>query len=263
MEISGRFSFQKLPVRSNEVKLYSRGPGALPSGAVSLSHEVAWPSDAASACEAGHIHPLRGGLAKTAMSDEIIFDHGFPAAASTEAGEAQRRALDDAFSLAYEELRSLARKVKRNDPRASLTPTALVNEVWIKLARGPSLAATSPLHFRRIAARAMRQVLVDAARRRHAQARGGGVDYVTFDEAVNFGALSAKASDREVLALDHAIDALAKLNARQAVLVEARFFGGLETAEVAKLLGISEGTALRDWRAAKAWLALEIRRSLK
>jgi RNA polymerase sigma factor (TIGR02999 family) len=103
----------------------------------------------------------------------------------------------------------------------------------------------------------MRQVLVDAARRRQAQMRGGGAQHVTFDEM----ALPAS-NDRELLALDAAIEELAKVQPRQAALVEARFFGGLETAEVTELLGISEATVLRDWRAAKAWLAAEVRRAL-
>jgi RNA polymerase sigma factor (TIGR02999 family) len=175
-------------------------------------------------------------------------------------GETDRKALDEVFSLAYEELRRLARSVRRNDARASMTPTTIVNEAWMKLARTPSVAATSPLHFKRIAARAMRQVLVDAARAR--QARGGGMEHVVFDEALGFGISSSLAPEREVLALDRAIDELSRIAPRQAALVEARFFGGLETSEVGELLGISEATALRDWRAAKAWLAVEVRRTL-
>ncbi len=173
----------------------------------------------------------------------------------------QRNALDEVFSLAYEELRRLARSVRRSDPAASLTPTTLVNEAWLKLARTPAVAAASPLHFKRIAACAMRQVLVDAARRRQTQARGGGEQCVTFDEASNGGITASRATAREVLALDGALDALARVHPRQAALVEARFFGGLETTEVAELLGVSEATVLRDWRAAKAWLAVEVRRT--
>ncbi len=85
-----------------------------------------------------------------------------------------RRALDELFSVTYEELRRLAASVRRDDPSATLSPTALVNEAWLKLAGSPQVAATSRLHFKRIAARAMRQVLVEAARRRNAGKRGGG-----------------------------------------------------------------------------------------
>jgi RNA polymerase sigma-70 factor, ECF subfamily len=86
----------------------------------------------------------------------------------------QRRALDRLFSLTYEELRRLASSVRRSDPGATLSPTTMVNEAWVKLAKSPQFASTSPLHFKRIAARAMRQVLVEAARRRNASKRGGG-----------------------------------------------------------------------------------------
>ena len=84
-----------------------------------------------------------------------------------------RQALDQMFSVTYEELRRLASTVKRNDPSATFTPTALVNEAWLKLAKSPRFVTTSPLHFKRIAARAMRQVLVEAARRRGSSKRGG------------------------------------------------------------------------------------------
>jgi RNA polymerase sigma factor (TIGR02999 family) len=166
----------------------------------------------------------------------------------------ERRALDDLFSAAYEELRRLAASVRRNDPAATLSPTALVNEAWLKLADSPALANTSPLHFKRIAARAMRQVLVEAARRRNADKRGGGAAVVTFDDAIG----QVTTAD-DVLGLDAALEALAQLEPRQALMVESRFFGGLDVAETAQLLDISEATVLRDWRAAKAWLSRELR----
>ena len=165
--------------------------------------------------------------------------------------------VDQLFSAAYEELRRLAASVRRGDPSATLTPTALVHEAWLKLSATPELAATSPLHFKRIAARAMRQVLVDAARRRTADKRGGGQALVTFDEALEITATTSE----DVLALDQALLDLAIQSPRQAEMVESRFFGGLEAAETAELLGVSEATVLRDWRAAKAWLAKELRRS--
>jgi RNA polymerase sigma factor (TIGR02999 family) len=168
-----------------------------------------------------------------------------------------RRALDELFSAAYEELRRLASCVRRDDPSATLSPTALVHEAWIKLAGSPGVAAYSRLHFKRIAARAMRQVLIEAARRRRALKRGGGAPLVTFDDALDAGAETAE----DVLALDAALDALARIQPRQAAMVESRFFGGLDIPETAQLLGVSEATVLRDWRAAKAWLAVELRRA--
>jgi len=170
---------------------------------------------------------------------------------------AEREALDELFSAAYEELRRLAASMRRDDPGATISPTALVNEAWLKLADSPAVAKTSPLHFKRIAARAMRQVLVEAARRRNAEKRGGGTPLVTFDDAVRDPASEAD----DVLGLDAALEKLAQIEPRQAMMVESRFFGGLDVAETAVLLQVSEATVLRDWRAAKAWLAMELRQS--
>jgi RNA polymerase sigma factor (TIGR02999 family) len=162
-----------------------------------------------------------------------------------------RAAIDYLFSVTYEELRRLASTVKRGDPSATLNPTALVNEAWLKLASSPRFGTTSRLHFKRIAARAMRQVLVEAARRRNAQKRGGeGASFVTFDESP-----AEVACGQELLGLDSALDELARAQPRQAMMVEGRFFGGLDIAELAELLEVSEATILRDWRTAKAWLA--------
>jgi RNA polymerase sigma factor (TIGR02999 family) len=119
---------------------------------------------------------------------------------------------------------------------------------------------TNRLHFKRIAARAMRQVLVDAARRRRAGKRGGAdAVFVTFDDSVDQPALY----EQDLLALDRALDDLARIHPRQATMVEGRFFGGLDVAEIAALLQVSEATILRDWRAAKAWLANELRRGAR
>jgi RNA polymerase sigma factor (TIGR02999 family) len=170
----------------------------------------------------------------------------------------ERRALDDLYSAAYEELRRLASSVKRGDVSVTLSPTALVNEAWVKLANSPYFAAASPLHFKRIAARAMRQVLVEAARRRKSRKRGGdeAVAVITFDDSVG----TPEQCGKDILALDAALKELARLNPRQALMVESRFFGGYDVTETAELLAVSEATILRDWRAAKAWLANELRR---
>jgi RNA polymerase sigma factor (TIGR02999 family) len=159
--------------------------------------------------------------------------------------------LDRLFALTYEELRRLAAAVRRVHPSATLNPTALVNEAWLKLSGAP-IAAASRLHFKRIAARAMRQILVEAARRRHADKRDGG-RAITFDESL------ALTEEQDMLGLDTALSELAAIRPRQAMMVEARFFGGLDMVEVAALLDVSEATVLRDWRAAKAWLAQELR----
>jgi RNA polymerase sigma-70 factor, ECF subfamily len=164
--------------------------------------------------------------------------------------------LEELFSAAYEELRRLASAVKRDDHNASLSPTTLVNEAFLKLANAPRFKALSHLHFKRIVARAMRQVLVEAARRRNADKRGGpGVIFVTWDDSI----AGAVTSSDDVIALDNALESLAKLQPRQAEMVVCRFFGGLDVSETAALLDVSEATILRDWRAAKAWLAKEIK----
>ena len=169
----------------------------------------------------------------------------------------EERSLNELYSLAYEELRRLARGVLRGDRGAALSPTTLVNEAWIKLARSPGVAGTSPLHFRHIVGRAMRQVLVDAARRKHTQIRGDGQVRVAFDESL---AVAAPLHDLAAfLTLDAALTALDRLSPRQAMLVEARFFGGLSWAESGELMGISEATVMREWRTARAWLACQMR----
>jgi RNA polymerase sigma factor (TIGR02999 family) len=184
-----------------------------------------------------------------------------PGSAVNEQERARRErasALDDVFSATYEELRRLASAVKRSDFNASITPTTLVNEAWLRLRSSPDLAFESPLHFKRIAARAMRQILIEAARRRHAQKRGGdgSAIFVTLDDSTPE---AIAATDKELLAVDAALDELERMSPRQAQVVESRFFGGLEISEIAQLLGVSEATVLRDWRAAKAWLARCIR----
>jgi len=170
-----------------------------------------------------------------------------------------RADLDALFNLTYAELRRLASSVKRGDPSVTLNPTALVHEAWLKLSRSPQLAAISTLHFKRIAARAMRQVLVEAARRRKASKRSGaeGAVFVTFDEEFD----RALSDGDDLLKLDDALQDLARMEPRQAALVESRFFGGLDVNETAMLLKVSEATVLRDWRAAKAWLGTQLRGS--
>ena len=168
----------------------------------------------------------------------------------------ERQALDDQFTLAYEELRRLAFAVRRGDLNATLNPTALVNEAWLKLARSPQFTSASPLHFKRIAARAMRQILIEAARRRNAQKRTQGA-VVAFEDFLDVEPVFGT----DLIGLDAALIELERIHPRQAAVVESRFFGGLDNTETATVLNTSEATVLRDWRAAKAWLSLELKRS--
>ncbi len=184
--------------------------------------------------------------------------HGPDGAGQSSGVPEERRTLDTLFSVTYEELRRLASSVKRSDANATLSPTTLVNEAWLKLSSSPEFAAQSRLHFKRIAARAMRQILIEAARRWSAQKRGGGeIVFVEFGDPSD----QIASSDEDLIALDLALEELARLNPRQAIMIESRFFGGMDIAETAALLEVSEATILRDWRAAKAWLAREIRRA--
>ena len=187
---------------------------------------------------------------------------GTPASAADGLSEERgtRQTLDQLFSVTYEELRRLASTVKRGDPGVTLSPTALVNEAWLKMAKSPSITADSPLHFKRIAARAMRQVLIEAARRRRSNKRGGNGEaiFVTFDDSLN----GVATCEDELLALNSALDELTRYEPRQASIVECRFFGGLEIGEIATLLGVSEATILRDWRAARAWLGQRLKQPM-
>ena len=169
-----------------------------------------------------------------------------------------RSLLDSLFSVAYEELQRLASSLKRSGPNVTLSPATLVNEAWLKLSRSSTLAFNSKLHFKCIAARAMRQILIGAARHRAAEKRGGGPEmFLTFDDSAG-GLLSC---DRDILVLHDALAELAVLSPRQASIVEARFFGGLEIAEIAEMLNVSKATVDREWRVARAWLAARISQS--
>jgi RNA polymerase sigma-70 factor, ECF subfamily len=166
-----------------------------------------------------------------------------------------RESLDQLIAATYDELRRLAARVRRDEPGQTLSPTALVNEAYLKLSASLRVTPASRLHFKRIAARAMRQVLVEAARRRSALKRGGDRSLVTLED----GAGSVEVRSDDLLALDAALEELARLSPRQAQMVEYRYFAGLDSAETAELLGVSESTVLRDWRVARAWLAARLR----
>jgi RNA polymerase sigma factor (TIGR02999 family) len=174
-----------------------------------------------------------------------------------DANEEQRRALDDLFSLVYEELRRLASFTRRNELNVTINSTAVVHEAWLKLKDSPHLASKPVSHFRSIAVKAMRQVLVDEARRRNALKRTG----VAPAYSVAYGDSPEQITGREeeLLSLDTALNELERLNPRQARVVESRFFGGLSVPETAELLGVSESSVERDWRVVRAWLKSRIR----
>ncbi len=164
-------------------------------------------------------------------------------------------ALSRLMPLVYEELRRRARHyIARERPGATLQPTALVNEVYLRLVDA-DVPWQDRAHFYAIAAQMMRRILIDAARARGCEKRGGEQRKVIFDEHW----IGAPADDRQLLALDDALEALARKDPRKAKVVELRFFGGLNLEEIAAVLKISEDTVGRDWNFAKSWLAREIR----
>lgn len=174
--------------------------------------------------------------------------------AAARVGEAG--ALERAFAVVYGELKRLAgRQRARSRPGDTLSTTVLVHEAFLKLAAGGALAVQDRQHFFALAARAMRQILVDAARARSAEKRGGGAIVVELDE--RDAAVAAVADD--VVALDRALERLEAVDERLARLVEARFFAGLTDAELAELLDRNERTVRRDWEKARAFLLRDLR----
>lgn len=175
------------------------------------------------------------------------------------AADGDRAVLDALFHAVYGELQGLAHRVRGGGPGETLCTTALVHEAYLKLVPSSDVDWQSRAHFFGVAARAMRQILVDAARARMREKRGGGdAWFVTFDE----NDLSAPVRAEELIALDDALERLTQLDERQARIVEHRFFGGLTAPEVAVVLAVSEATVNRDWRAARAWLRLQMESAL-
>jgi len=154
------------------------------------------------------------------------------------------------FPLVYQELRRIARSQrKRIGAPLTLDTTALVHEVWLKLHDAPQAKGIDRLHFLSLAARAMRQVLVDHVRTRSRLKRGGNWATTTFGQGIEGGA-----DVFDLVALDAVLSELAELDPRAGSVVELRVFGGLEIAEIARLQGIGERTVSRDWRRARAFL---------
>jgi RNA polymerase sigma factor (TIGR02999 family) len=177
---------------------------------------------------------------------------GLLAAARQGDGSATQRLM----TLVYDELRAMARRQLRGRrPGQTITTTALVHEAYLKLVDRDSVPWQDRSHFFSVAAIAMRQILVDSARRRVAKKRGGEDVRTTLDEwRLGDGEPDAEARAVEVLAVDRALTSLAALNQRLSQLVELRFFAGLTEEETAEVMGTSERTVRRDWRKARAFL---------
>jgi RNA polymerase sigma factor (TIGR02999 family) len=160
--------------------------------------------------------------------------------------------------IVADELRRLARSHLRREPRGhTLQPTALVNEVYLRLVGQERSGWRGRAQFFAHASQVMRRILVDHARARRASKRGGGAATVALDDALDV----ASATQVDVLQLDEALDGLAAMDQRQARLVELRVFGGLTINESAELLGVGAATVSRDWASARAWLYRELKRA--
>ena len=170
-------------------------------------------------------------------------------------GAGDSAALDKLLPLVHDELRRLAHQyMRREQPGHLLQTSALVNEAYLRLIDQTQVRWQNRAHFFGIAARLMRRILVDDARRRHRDKRGGHAIQVPLDEAADVPQQQAA----NLLVLDDALQSLAAIDPRQSEIVELRFFGGLSIEETAEVLKVSPGTVMRDWTFARAWLRQEM-----
>lgn len=170
-------------------------------------------------------------------------------------GGGDDKALDKLTPKVYDELRRMARNyMRRENGGNSFQATALVHEAYLKLVDARIAQWQDRAHFFAVSASMMRRILVDAARTKAADKRGGGAVRMELNESIDGTPLE----DRQMLLLDDALDALAKFDPRKAKVVELRFFGGLSVEETAGVLKVSEQTVMRDWKLARSWLAREM-----
>jgi RNA polymerase sigma-70 factor, ECF subfamily len=164
-------------------------------------------------------------------------------------------ALDRVIDIIYPELRRIARKhLARRRPGESLESAVLANEAYLKLLHSGGIRCENRTHFLALCSQMIRRILIDHARSRGLAKRGGDAQRVPLDQVL----LSAQARGIDVLALDEALETLARIDARKSRVVELRYFGGLSIEETAEALGVSVDTAKRDWRIARAWLLVEL-----
>jgi RNA polymerase sigma-70 factor, ECF subfamily len=169
--------------------------------------------------------------------------------------EGDQSALEKLMPLVYEELRRMAKRhMDRQNPGHTLQTTALIHEAYLRLVDQKETRWQNRAHFFAVAARAMRHILVDYARSRHAAKRGGAAVAVSLDEA----AVASDERASEMVALDDALESLAAIDRRKCQVVELRYFGGLSVDETAEVLKVSRETVARDWRLARTWLLREL-----
>ena len=169
--------------------------------------------------------------------------------------QGDQRAAEELLPLVYDELRRLAAHRMANEVQGhTLQPTALVHEAWLRLARENHNKFENRSHFFAAAAEAMRRILIEHARRKSAQRRGGGLERVELEQID----IPEKATDATLVRVNEALAALEREDARAAELVKLRFFAGLSVEQAALALGVTDRTARRDWRFARAWLAIAL-----
>ena len=169
-------------------------------------------------------------------------------------------ARDDVIRFVYQELRRIAdRYLRLERPDHTLQPTALVHEAYLRLIDQTQVSWQNRAHFFGVAAQMMRRILVDHARTKHRDKRGGLARTLTLEESMDV----SKGRSPDLVALDEALESLTAIDARKGRVVEMRFFGGLTVEEAAEVLGVSRQTVMRDWRLAKAWLYQEIQRGVR
>jgi RNA polymerase sigma factor (TIGR02999 family) len=172
-------------------------------------------------------------------------------------GSGDAAALDQLTPLVYGELRRLARRYMRNERVGNtLQTTALVNEAYLRLVDAKRVGWQDRVHFFAVSAQIMRRILVDAGRARGSAKRGGQVRRVDHSSAFNLDKIPdvSTGRDRELVAIDDALNTLAEMDPRKARVIELRFFGGLSVEETAEILKLSPQSVMRDWKVAKAWL---------
>jgi len=200
----------------------------------------------------GKVERLSRPLTITAMGDQLPD----VTALLVRWGQGDREAMDKLIPLVHQELHRIARRFMAGERAThTLQPTALINEAYVRLVQVRQVQWKDRTHFFAMSASVMRRVLVDFARARRNQKRGGAMALVTFDDQLPVRDESAAG----VVALDDALQALASVDERKSRIIELRFFAGLSVEETAEVLDVSRDTVLRDWRLAKAWLARELR----
>ena len=171
-------------------------------------------------------------------------------------GAGDRAALDQLLPVVYQELRRMAGNyLRQENPGHTLQPTALVHEAWLRLIDQARVDWRNRAQFFGVAAQMMRRILVDHAKSKHREKRGGDAVKLSLDDAINLS--RERAAD--LLALDDALDELTRVDERKSRVVELRYFGGFTVEEIAQILEVSPETVMRDWKLAKAWLYQQIR----